>query len=114
MVAYVPGLEKQKARSVTKTERTTFRLRLKAELTNSNSNREALAVETSADELDRIRQASARDSVLDRLERTSVRLREVRIALRRIDAGTFGVCAACEAAINPKRLAAIPGECRRA
>jgi DnaK suppressor protein len=32
----------------------------------------------------------------------------VRTALRRIDAGTFGICAGCEESIHPKRLAAVP------
>ena len=42
------------------------------------------------------------------LERTSSRLGEVRGALRRIGAGTFGVCAGCEEDINLKRLTAVP------
>jgi DnaK suppressor protein len=32
----------------------------------------------------------------------------VRTALRRIDAGRFGICTGCEEVINPKRLAAVP------
>jgi RNA polymerase-binding transcription factor DksA len=41
-------------------------------------------------------------------ERNSNWLREVRAALRRIDAGTFGICVGCDENINPKRLAAVP------
>jgi DnaK suppressor protein len=78
------------------------------ELAKGNRNREALAIETSPDHLDQIQHASARDEAMNNLERTSERLREVRTALRRIDAGTFGVCAGCEQTINAKRLAAIP------
>ena len=78
------------------------------ELGNENRNRDALAIETSPDQLDRIQHASDRDNAMDNLERRSKRLREVRAALRRIDAGTFGSCVECEADINPKRLAAIP------
>jgi DnaK suppressor protein len=45
---------------------------------------------------------------MSNLERNSNRFREVRAALGRIDAGTFGVCVGCEEDINPKRLAAVP------
>jgi DnaK suppressor protein len=69
---------------------------------------EALAIETSPDELDRIQHASDRDFALSNLERNSDRLREVRTALRRVEEGTFGICIGCEENINPKRLAAVP------
>ena len=45
---------------------------------------------------------------MNNLERNYNRLREVETALRRITAGTFGICVECEENINPKRLAAIP------
>jgi len=96
---------------MTKTELNAFRRALEnrqTELGNGNRNREALAIETSPDELDRIEQASDRDYAISHLERNSNRLREVRTALRRIDAGTFGICIGCEENINPKRLAAVP------
>jgi RNA polymerase-binding transcription factor DksA len=70
-----------------------------AELGKGNGNREALAIQSSTDELDRIQHASERDMAIGL---------EVRAALRRFDAGTFGSCVECEATINPKRLAAIP------
>jgi DnaK suppressor protein len=79
-----------------------------AELANGNRNREALAIETSPDELDRIQHASSRDSAMDTLERTTSRLREVQGALRRINTGAFGICAGCEESISSKRLTAIP------
>lgn len=96
---------------MTKTELNTFRTTLErkqADLANGNRNREALAIQTSPDELDRIQHASARDYAMDSLERRSDRLREVQTALQRIHAGTFGICAGCEQSINPKRLAAVP------
>jgi DnaK suppressor protein len=96
---------------MTKTELNTFRRTLensKTELGNGNRNREALAVETSSDELDRIQHASERDNAMGNLERNSNRLRQVQMALERLDAGTFGVCVGCEEDISPKRLAAIP------
>ena len=96
---------------MTKTELNVFRRALEnkqAELGIGNRNREALAIETSPDELDRIQHANERDYAMSNLERNSNRLREVRTALRRIEAGTFGICVDCEENINPKRLAAVP------
>jgi DnaK suppressor protein len=96
---------------MTKTEMNAFRRTLQNrqnELGNRNGSREALAIETSPDELDRIQHASDRDFALSDLERNSDRLREVGSALRRIDEGTFGICIGCEENINPKRLAALP------
>lgn len=96
---------------MTKIELNGFRKALEnkqAELGNRTRNREALAIETSADELDRIQSASDRDSATENMERNFSRLREVQAALRRMGAGKFGVCACCEGDINPKRLAAVP------
>ena len=96
---------------MTKTELNTFRRVLnhrQLELGNSSGIREALAIGTSSDELDRTQDASDRDYAMSSLERSSDRLREVRSALRRIETGAFGICSGCEENINPKRLAAIP------
>jgi DnaK suppressor protein len=96
---------------MTKIELNTFRRTLEnkeAELANGNRNRDALAIETSPDELDRIQHASSRDSAMDNLERMSGRLRDVRGALGRMSAGTFGICADCGEIISAKRLAAVP------
>jgi DnaK suppressor protein len=96
---------------MTKAEMNTFRRdlnRREQELGNSNGTREALAIGSSSDELDRTQDASDRDYAMGSLERNSDRLREVRSALRRVESGTFGICAGCEENIHPKRLAAIP------
>ena len=82
------------------------------QLRNGTRNREALAIDTGADELDRIQQASVRDSVINDLERNSGWLREVRTALCRIASREFGVCVDCEDDISPKRLAAVPWTAR--
>ena len=79
-----------------------------AELGKGNRNREALAIQVSPDELDRIQDASEREMAIGNIERNSSRLREVRTALQRIDAGIFGTCIECEADISPKRLARDP------
>jgi DnaK suppressor protein len=96
---------------MTKTELNAFRRILEGrqmELAGRDHSRVALAIEQSPDELDRIQESQERELALGDLHRTSKYMAEVRGALRRIDAGNFGVCGACEANIEPKRLAAIP------
>ena len=82
--------------------------RRKSELEIGNRSRSALAVETSADALDRIQGGQERDFAIGTLDRNSKLLREVSSALGRIYAGTFGTCLECEEDINIKRLAAVP------
>jgi DnaK suppressor protein len=96
---------------MTKTETNAFRRTLESkqtELQSGNKDREMLEADASPDELDRIQQAAERDYAIGSLERKFSRLREVKAALRRLDEGTFGVCASCEEDITPKRLAAVP------
>jgi DnaK suppressor protein len=95
---------------MTQTELNGFRRALENRRTElgAGGNREALAIDTSPEDLDRIQQASERDLAMRILERNSSRLREVQAALRRMDAGAFGICVDCEENINAKRLAAVP------
>jgi DnaK suppressor protein len=96
---------------MTKIQRNGFGKALKlrqAELASGNRSRKALVIETSPDELDRIQQAQDRDFAIGALDRESMRLREVRTALKRIDTDTFGICLNCEQEISMKRLAAVP------
>jgi DnaK suppressor protein len=96
---------------MTKTELNGFREALenrRAELAKGNRNREALAIETSPDELDRIQHSQERELAIGALDRNSARLREVQEALRRIETGAFGICVGCEEEINLKRLNAVP------
>jgi DnaK suppressor protein len=79
-----------------------------AELEGLLRNREVIAVSSSADTTDQIQHASERDMAIGNLERESIRLREVRSALRRIHLGTFGICLDCEEQIGIKRLNALP------
>ena len=88
-----------------------FRKMLKtrqAELSDGRRNREAVAIETSADELDRIQHAQERDFAMEALDRESLRSREISAALERIDNGSFGICLNCEEEIAARRLAAVP------
>jgi RNA polymerase-binding transcription factor DksA len=48
------------------------------------------------------------DTVSAERERDSDELREVRAALERLDAGTYGLCLQCGKPIDPERLKAIP------
>jgi DnaK suppressor protein len=82
------------------------------ELIGLTRNREAVAIETSADALDQIQHMVERELALQTLGRESTFLRETRAALQRIDSGAFGLCGDCEEEINPKRLAAVPWAAR--
>lgn len=96
---------------MTKIELNRFQHSLKkkmAELENGNRNRGAIAIETSPDELDRIQHGQERDLAMGALDRDSKLLREVRSALIRIDAGTYGICSDCEEDISLRRLTAVP------
>ena len=96
---------------MTKIELNRFQHSLKkkmAELENGNRNRGAIAIETSPDELDRIQHGQERDLAMGALDRDSKLLREVRSALIRVDAGTYGICSDCEEDISLRRLTAVP------
>lgn len=79
-----------------------------AEATKALKNREGIIVERTADELEDIATAFARDIVVQHLDRESHLLRQILGALCRIENGTFGACVHCEDEISPKRLAAVP------
>ena len=100
---------------MTKSELKKFKATLAArqsELEGLIRNREAAAIETSADALDQIQHAVERELALGTLARESSGLRETRAALRRIDDGSYGTCLDCEEEINLKRLAAVPWAAR--
>jgi DnaK suppressor protein len=82
--------------------------RREAELALVLQKRDGIAIERSADQMDEVQYASERDLAIHNVDRETVLLREVRAALRRIHEGSFGTCLECEAAISPKRLAAVP------
>jgi DnaK suppressor protein len=84
-----------------------------AELSGTSRQRDAIAVEKSADQMDEIQFATERDLAILNVDRESSLLREVRAALQRLGEGAFGFCIECDSPISPKRLAAIPwaGRC---
>jgi DnaK suppressor protein len=79
-----------------------------AELVGVLRNRDGIAIEKSADQMDEIQCATERDLAIRNVDRESNLLRDVKDALRRIHDGSFGTCVDCESAISPKRLAAVP------
>lgn len=96
---------------MTKTEMRKFKKVLdakRAELALVLRNRDAIAIEKSADALDEVQHAAERELAIRNLDRESNLLRLVKLALRRVDEGTYGTCMHCEEDINPKRLAAVP------
>jgi DnaK suppressor protein len=100
---------------MTKIELKKFKAMLLArqtELEGLIGNREAAAIESSADALDQIQHAVERELALGTLARESAGLRDTRAALRRIADGVFGPCIDCEKDINLKRLAAVPWAAR--
>jgi len=82
--------------------------RKRMELLSASLRREEIAIEVTADEMDRIQQQLSREVVVRNLDQTSRLLRSVKAALDRIDDEIFGVCLRCEEPIHPKRLKAIP------
>lgn len=82
--------------------------RKESELSHLLRNRDDIAIEKSADEMDEIQYASERDLAIRNVDRDSTLLREVKAALRRVREGSFGICTDCESEISPKRLAAVP------
>lgn len=82
--------------------------RKEAELARLLRQRDSIAIEKSADQMDEIQYASERDLAIRNVDRESTLLRDVKAALRRIHDGSFGSCLECERAISPKRLAAVP------
>jgi len=71
-------------------------------------NREIIAVERSADELDQTGRSADREFAILGLNRGSELLRNIEAALRRIEDRTFGTCTNCEETIGRNRLVAVP------
>ena len=96
---------------MTKTELARYRQILEAkqaELADVLKRRDEIAIEKSPDAIDEVPRAAERELAIRNLDRESNLMRNVRAALRRIDDGSFGVCAHCDEDISPKRLAAVP------
>jgi len=55
-----------------------------------------------------VRLAADRELLIHTLDRESLRLREVRAALARMEEGSYGICLGCDQPIPTKRLDAVP------
>lgn len=96
---------------MTKSELNKYKSLLEAkqtELAGGLRNREGIAIEKTADALDEVQLAGERELAIRNLDRESQLLRSVRLALARINDGSYGVCLHCEEDISPKRLNAVP------
>ncbi|MDX1981493.1 MAG: TraR/DksA family transcriptional regulator [Bryobacteraceae bacterium] len=79
-----------------------------AELTGAPQDREELKIETLPDSIDQIQSATARELAIVRLDHHARQARDLRIALGKIEDGTYGICESCDEPIAPRRLAALP------
>ena len=80
----------------------------RAELAQATGKRDDIAIQRTPDLLDEIQLAAERELSTRGLELESRLLRDVRAALDRIAAGTYGACLECDEEISPKRLRAMP------
>ena|SRR5579859_2374157 len=89
-----------------------FKRALKAQQTvairDLGENRQTIAVERSADEMDQTGRSTEQEFTILGLNRRSELLRNIEAALRRIENGTFGACTNCEETIARNRLVAVP------
>src|SRR5258708_3997031 len=78
------------------------------ELRPSFRKRDDIAIVRSADVLDEIQLATARELATRNLERDTKASREVRAALARMEEDAYGTCLNCEEEIGMRRLQALP------
>lgn len=78
------------------------------ELMHSSKSREAISVERSADELDVIQSLNEREVQTYSIDHDARLMRQVKVALKRMREGDYGICIDCDEMINHKRLTAIP------
>jgi DnaK suppressor protein len=80
----------------------------RAELLSNHHDTEGIAIERVPDSTEEFSLEVQRSMAVDALDRKTALLRQVTEALERIAGGKYGVCLACQGAISPKRLAALP------
>jgi DnaK suppressor protein len=80
----------------------------RAELLSSHHDTEGIAIQRVSDSTDEVSLEVERSMAVDSLDRKTALLRQVTEALERIAGGKYGICLACQEAISPKRLAALP------
>ena len=70
--------------------------------------RDEIAIENAPDTVDRCQQAAERELAIRHIESNFSRIQDIRLALERIDDGSYGTCLRCDQAISPRRLNAVP------
>ena len=80
----------------------------RAVLSQRVHNRNAIAVENTADVMDEVRLAEERDLATRILERDFADIRLVEAALTRISNGSYGLCLRCDETISLNRLRIMP------
>ena len=70
--------------------------------------RDEVRIEHTADEMDQVQAAEARELAISNLDRWARWLRQVEGALRKLDTGEYGICERCEEEIGVRRLRAVP------
>jgi DnaK suppressor protein len=70
--------------------------------------RDEIAVESVPDTLDRVQRETERELAIRQIESSFSRMQKIRLALARIEEGSYGTCLGCDAEISPKRLHAVP------
>jgi DnaK suppressor protein len=89
-----------------------FKRALKAQQTvaihDLGENREIIAIERSADEMDQTGRSTDQEFAIFGINRLSELLGNIQAALRRIEDRTFGTCTNCEEKIGWNRLVAVP------
>jgi len=78
------------------------------EIAQSLGLRDEVRIEQTADTMDQVQAAEARELAIRNLDRSARQLRQIENALRRLAAGEYGTCANCEEEIRPNRLRAVP------
>ena len=79
-----------------------------AELSGQRNRREDLIADWSNDPMDQIQSRADLDMAVSFVNTDFQTRRAIEKALKRLDAGDYGICEDCEEEINPKRLEAIP------
>jgi DnaK suppressor protein len=67
-----------------------------------------VCIEQTADAMDQVQAAAARELAIGNLDRSARWLRDIQEALCRLDIGEYGTCLNCEEEIGAKRLRAVP------
>ena len=78
------------------------------ELAEKLANRDEIVIERSSDALDSVQRSAEREYAISSLDRDWQTLKDIDLALERMEDGEYGTCQRCEEEISPKRLKALP------